>query len=68
MNVKLGFEAVPAIREAVEEIAAVMRARSPGQSVSLSDVLRTAVIELHRATVQPVAKLEPELSGGSSRA
>ncbi len=68
MNIKLGFEAPPAIREAVEEIAAVLRARSPGQSISLSDVLRQAVIELHRAIVQPVAQREPALSGGSSRA
>ncbi len=68
MNIKLGFEAAPAVREMVVEIAAALRARSPGQSISLSDVLRQAVIELHRSVVQPVAKLEPDLSGGSSRA
>jgi hypothetical protein len=65
MNIKLGFEAPPAIRDAVVEIAAVLRARSPGQSVSLSDVLRTAVLELHRSLVQPVAK-SPTREGTSN--
>ncbi len=65
MNVKLGFEAAPAIREALEETAAVLRSRAPAQSISLSDVMRLAVLELHRSTVQPggivqpVAKSEP---------
>ncbi len=68
MNVKLGFEAAPAIREALEETATVLRSRSPGQSISLSDVMRLAVLELHRATVQPVAKRGPALSGGASNA
>jgi hypothetical protein len=66
MQVKLGFEASPALREALEETAAVLRSRSPGQSISLSDVMRLAVIELHRATVQPVAK--PTRAGGTSHA
>ncbi len=65
MNVKRGFEAAPAVREMVVEIAAALRHRSPGQSISLSDVLRLAVIELHRSVVQPVAK-SPTREGASN--